>query len=581
MVKLFYTFLICSVFITAPFFAVFPQWSSNPTVNLKICDVTQDQCYPQVAITSDGGCYIAWFDDRSSNYNFYLQKLNSNGVKQFDSLGLLISNHTQSGTLFSYDLITDDNDNAIIVFCDKRAGTQVTPYAYKISPSGLFLWGADGIALSDSTNILQLNPNVTKTSDGNFVFSWSYYTVKSKIALQKLNTSGVRQWGNAPIKISGSDSEKYDMSNIVASDNGSIILMWCGYTDSLINPQNFKYYTQKFSSSGTRVWNSTQDTVYSLGGYAQEIVNIHPQVISDKNNGAIFCWTDKRPASLQIGAYVQRITSTGTFLFPANGAKCSLIDSSIHLNPIADINSSSNEIFVFWIESNSLQSLFGIYGQRFSSSGARLWVNSGKIFKSLDQNSTSYIDVYAKDTNVIVHYDADQYGSTSCHIKAFMTGPSGAFGWSGTPIEVSSKNSAKDLLSSGITNSGMSILAWGDDRKDIGGIYAQNINYNGTLGPVSVRNISTGIVTKFVLYQNYPNPFNPSTNIRYELPINGFIKLVVFDALGREAETLVNEKQTAGTYEATWNASQFPSGVYFYKLQTEGFTETKKLILLK
>lgn len=579
--KLFYAVLISAVFIFTPFFALFPQWSSNPNTNLNICDVTGNQTQPEVAITSDGGCYISWFDDRYGNYDFYLQKLNLNGVKQFDSLGLLISNHIQSGTLFSYDLIIDDNDNAVIVFCDRRAGTQLVPYAYKISPSGSFLWGADGIALSDSVNIMQLNPNVTRTSDGNFVFAWSYYSAKSKIALQKLNTSGVRQWGNSPVKISGSDSESCDMSNLVSSDNGSIILMWCGFTDTIINPQNFKYYTQKFSSGGTRVWNSTQDTVYSLGGYAQEIVNIHPQVISDKSNGAIFCWTDKRPSSSNIGAYIQRVTSTGTFLFPANGVKCSLADTSIHLNPIADINPVTNEIFVFWIESNSLQSLYGIYGQRFSSSGARLWVSSGKIFKPLDQNSTSYIDVYSKDTNVIVHYDADQYGSTSCHIKAFLTGPSGAFGWSGGPIEVSSKNSAKYFLSSGITNTGMSILVWGDNRKDIGGIYAQNINYNGTIGPISIRNISTGIVTKYELFQNYPNPFNPTTNIRYELPKNGFIKLVVFDALGREVETLVNEKQTAGTYEANWNASQFPSGVYFYRLQAGDFTDTKKLILLK
>jgi hypothetical protein len=579
--KFFTTVLIIAVFTAIPFFAVLPQWSNNASTNLKICDVAQNQTYPEVAITSDGGCYISWFDDRLGNYDFYLQRLNSNGVKQFDSLGLLISNHTQSGTLYQYDLKTDDNDNAIIVFCDIRAGGQPIPYAYKISPTGSFLWGIDGIALSDSANIMQLNPNVTKTSDGNFVFAWSYYSTNSKIALQKLNTSGIRQWGNSPMKISGSVLEKYDMSNLVASDNGSIILMWCGYTDSLINPQNFKYYTQKFSSGGTRVWNSTQDTVYSLGGYAQEIVNISPQVISDKNNGAIFCWTDKRPLSIQIGAYIQRVTSSGTFLFPANGTKCSLIDTSIHLNPNANINSSTNEIFVFWIEANSLQSLYGIYGQRFSSSGARMWVGSGKIFKPLDQNSTSDIDVFVKDTNVIVHYDINVYGSSSCHIKAFLTGSSGAFGWFGGPIEVSSKNSSKNTLSSGITNSGMSILAWGDDRKDIGGIYAQNINYNGNIGPVSVRNIGTGIVTKYELEQNYPNPFNQITNIKFQITNKSDVSLRVYDVSGREVATLVNEEFVAGSYLVRFDAESLASGVYFYRLQAGDFTDTRKLILLK
>ena len=98
---------------------------------------------------------------------------------------------------------------------------------------------------------------------------------------------------------------------------------------------------------------------------------------------------------------------------------------------------------------------------------------------------------------------------------------------------------------------------------------------------IGITTISIEIPEKFSLSQNYPNPFNPSTNIRYELPKNGFVKLVVFDELGREIETLVNEKQTAGTYEATFDASKFSSGIYFYKLQTENFSETKKMILIK
>ena len=85
----------------------------------------------------------------------------------------------------------------------------------------------------------------------------------------------------------------------------------------------------------------------------------------------------------------------------------------------------------------------------------------------------------------------------------------------------------------------------------------------------------------FSISQNYPNPFNPTTNIRYEIPKNSIVKLVVFDALGREIITLVNEQLNPGTYESTFNASQYPSGVYFYRLITDGFSETKKMVLLK
>lgn len=96
-----------------------------------------------------------------------------------------------------------------------------------------------------------------------------------------------------------------------------------------------------------------------------------------------------------------------------------------------------------------------------------------------------------------------------------------------------------------------------------------------------INSISTNIPKNYFLFQNYPNPFNPSTTIRYELPKNEFVKLVIFDLLGNEIETLVNEKQTAGTYEITFDASQYSSGVYFYKLRTENFSVTKKMLLIK
>ena len=81
--------------------------------------------------------------------------------------------------------------------------------------------------------------------------------------------------------------------------------------------------------------------------------------------------------------------------------------------------------------------------------------------------------------------------------------------------------------------------------------------------------------------QNYPNPFNPSTTIKYSIPYSEFITLKVFDALGNEIETLVNEEKPVGTYEITWNAANLPSGIYFYKIQLGSFVETKKMILLK
>ncbi len=77
--------------------------------------------------------------------------------------------------------------------------------------------------------------------------------------------------------------------------------------------------------------------------------------------------------------------------------------------------------------------------------------------------------------------------------------------------------------------------------------------------------------------QNYPNPFNPSTTISYETNINGFVSLKVYDALGREINTLVNEYQSAGNHKINFNGAQLPSGVYFYRLITGGNSNIKKM----
>ncbi len=82
---------------------------------------------------------MAWFDNRSGNYAVYLQRTDKSGVTKFAANGLLISNNTQSSFLVDWDIITDSDDNAVIVFTDRRNGGQIYPYAYEISPEGDFL----------------------------------------------------------------------------------------------------------------------------------------------------------------------------------------------------------------------------------------------------------------------------------------------------------------------------------------------------------------------------------------------------------------------------------------------------------
>ncbi|HEY6436211.1 MAG TPA: choice-of-anchor V domain-containing protein [Ignavibacteriaceae bacterium] len=109
----------------------------------------------------------------------------------------------------------------------------------------------------------------------------------------------------------------------------------------------------------------------------------------------------------------------------------------------------------------------------------------------------------------------------------------------------------------------------------------KQINLDGSVVYSDIVNIEVSIPSEFTLEQNYPNPFNPSTNIGFRVAEFGFVSLKVYDALGNLVATLADEQKPAGEYDVEFNAQGFTSGIYFYKLETEFFNATKKMILLK
>jgi hypothetical protein len=98
---------------------------------------------------------------------------------------------------------------------------------------------------------------------------------------------------------------------------------------------------------------------------------------------------------------------------------------------------------------------------------------------------------------------------------------------------------------------------------------------------ISIQNINTEIPAEYSLSQNYPNPFNPKTNLKFQIVNLGDVKIVVFDITGKEVQTLVNERLKPGSYEVSFDGSMLNSGVYFYKLITDHFTKTNKMLFIK
>jgi hypothetical protein len=128
-------------------------------------------------------------------------------------------------------------------------------------------------------------------------------------------------------------------------------------------------------------------------------------------------------------------------------------------------------------------------------------------------------------------------------------------------------------------------------------ICADTIIFNGTYTitgticghSIGINPIATEIPNSYNLYQNFPNPFNPVTKIKFAIPLSRGVsegrgvlaKITIYDVLGYEVAILVNEKLKPGSYEVEWDGNSYPSGVYFYKLITESFNQTKKMVLIK
>ena len=109
----------------------------------------------------------------------------------------------------------------------------------------------------------------------------------------------------------------------------------------------------------------------------------------------------------------------------------------------------------------------------------------------------------------------------------------------------------------------------------------KQVDFDGTYEYSNVVEVIVNVPSIFSLEQNYPNPFNPATTINYSIPEKSYVTLKIYDILGSEIETLINEEKPAGTYELNWNAASLPSGVYFYQLSAGNNVRTRKLILMK
>ena len=224
-----------------------------------------------------------------------------------------------------------------------------------------------------------------------------------------------------------------------------------------------------------------------------------------------------------------------------------------------------------------------------------LFIKSAVREESSDPNAVELLVVHgatdAPDVDVIARgvatlVDGFKYGTITDYIKV----PASNY-----ILDIADNSSNSVVASFGAD---LSTLASTSATVLASGFLSPNQNQNGegftliavfadgsvaSLGNVTAigKTDKSSIINSYSLEQNYPNPFNPTTNINFALPNSGFVTLKVYNLIGEEVARLVNETLDAGNYSYSFNASKLTSGVYFYKINADNFSSTKKMILLK
>jgi hypothetical protein len=451
------------------------QWSTDPAANLAIVTQSGEQVTPKVAATPDGSTWVAWFDNASGSYEVRCQRLDAAGSPQLDAAGLLVSDHAQSTSLVDWDLISDPAGNAVIVFTDIRDGGDLDVFAYKLSPAGAMLWGADGVQLS-SNGDFEPAPRVCRASDGDLVFVWARLPSVGDggLMMQRLSPAGAPKLAPGGLLVVTQPGEDPAFCDIEPADAGSVIVSWVRDITTFASPRHVR--ARKFSSTGAPLW-----PVVNVYDAAPVPIAHQPGLLADGAGGALLWW-HRSDLSGNFSSFVQHLDTSGAELFAHNGVSVATAAGN-HIDPTLAYPQPGGDIYVFWNERNSLQSQWGISGQRLSAAGALQWGAGGlaiagvsTVFKGPPRT------VRFADGAGVFWYDepTGQFGKD--RVLGQRVNAAGAAQWGLTPVVLASTLSTKSRLPVAIDAAGVTKLVWEDDRNGTPDVYAQSVRPDGSLG---------------------------------------------------------------------------------------------------
>ncbi len=424
-------------------------------------------------------------------------------------------------------------------FTDDRAGN--FDVYYKRSTDGGVSFEADRQL---TTDVFNSHNSAIAVSGSNVYIVWYDSRDGNRELYYSLSNDNGDTW-SADTRLTNNPGESWHPSVTVS---GSVVqIVW--HDDTPGNNEIF----YKRSNDGGNTWTADMQLSNTSGssnmpGIAVSGSNVH------------VCWYDSTAGNWEI--YYKRSTDGGS----SWGADTRLTNNTASsLYP--SIAVSGSNVHIAWTD-NRNGPLSILYKR--STNGGTSW---GSDIAMVKHNQYSVFPSLAVNGS-IVHLVFHNL-SNNLDICYKISTNSGAT-WQ-TQVQLTTNPSNSQIPSIAVSGSNIHV-SFRDDRDGNAEIYYKRFIGTATGRPTEISNNNP---ESFSLSQNYPNPFNPSTKIKFALPNSSFAKLVIYDALGRVVETLVNEQLNAGKYEAVWKADRFSSGVYYYELTSGEFRQTNKMLLIK
>jgi hypothetical protein len=326
-------------------------WTAD---GVAVCSKANTQKAPKILGDGAGGAFIVWEDSVSFGMDIYAQKINSSGVAQWAANGVVVCSAVNYQ--INPKIQTDGSGGAIIVWQDKRNGSDYDILAQRLNAAGAAQWTSNGVFVASLTGS-QINPKMRTDGAGGAIIGWQDKRNGSDydIYLQRINGSGVGQWTNNGFGVCVSAGSQSAIDMTATGTPGEIIVTW---KDDRLG--NFDIYAQKVSAAGAAVW-----TANGLVVCNSSAPQINPNVVTDGSGGAIIVWQDSTATASDI--YSQRITSSGAAAWAVNGLQVSSASDN-QSAPKNVSNGVGGSIFAFEDGRNTFDD--DIYAHQLDMNGA-------------------------------------------------------------------------------------------------------------------------------------------------------------------------------------------------------------------